>query len=168
MQTRPRSKPARPAGVLSSAALPPTASRLVSGRVSGSLQPTLACLADEAGTRDVFEVSHPSAVRAHLGCVEGHPAFLWDALAFEATRPVLKHLINAIAVWYAQLALPAPLARRRTTRGSYTVSPASKVDRCGSSFQFTLVLCGVSWPIGSLTTWPGRCVVCRGMHRAGK
>ena len=40
-------------------------------------------------------------------------AFLWDALAFEATLPVLKHCVNAILAWHAQLALPAPLAGRR-------------------------------------------------------
>ena len=40
-------------------------------------------------------------------------AFLWDALAFGATMPVLKHCVNAILAWHAQLALPAPLAGRR-------------------------------------------------------
>ena len=40
-------------------------------------------------------------------------AFLWDALAFEATLPVLKHCINAILAWHSLLALQAPLAGRR-------------------------------------------------------
>jgi len=40
-------------------------------------------------------------------------AFLWDALAFEATLPVLKHAVNAILAWHERLRLPPPLAGKR-------------------------------------------------------
>lgn len=35
-------------------------------------------------------------------------AYIWDALAFEATLPVLKHCVDAIKAWHRHLALPVP------------------------------------------------------------
>ena len=40
-------------------------------------------------------------------------AFLWDALAFETSLPVLKHAVNAILAWHQRLRLPPPLAGKR-------------------------------------------------------
>lgn len=36
-------------------------------------------------------------------------AFIWDALAFETTLPVLKHSVNAIKAWHRRLGLPVPV-----------------------------------------------------------
>lgn len=40
-------------------------------------------------------------------------AFLWDALAFEASLPVLRQAINAILAWHERLLLEPPLSGKR-------------------------------------------------------
>ena len=57
-------------------------------------------------------------------------AFLWDALAFEASLPVLKHSVDAIKAWHKRLSLQAPADGpgdyRRLTHSLSRFQPSSR------------------------------------------
>ena len=57
-------------------------------------------------------------------------AFIWDALAFEASLPVLKHSVDAIKAWHKRLSLQAPADGpgdyRRLTHSLSRFQPSSR------------------------------------------
>ena len=58
-------------------------------------------------------------------------AYVWDSLAFEASRSVLKHALDAIKAWHRRLGMPVPLDGpgdyRRFTQSLGRFQPAPRI-----------------------------------------